>query len=49
VQEDDGRGERGRQEVSTLRVLTLFSTAFQKSGRVPDFFCFSKAIRFAQD
>jgi hypothetical protein len=30
-------------------VLTLFSTAFQKSGRVPDFFCFSKAIRFAQD
>jgi len=30
-------------------VLTRFSTAIQKSGRVPDFFCFSKAIRFAQD
>jgi hypothetical protein len=26
------------------RVLTRFSTAFQKSGRVPDFFWFSKAI-----
>jgi hypothetical protein len=30
-------------------VLTRFSTAFRKSGRVPDFFYFSQAIRFAQD
>jgi len=30
-------------------VLTRFSTAFRKSGRVPDFFYVSQAIRFAQD
>jgi hypothetical protein len=30
-------------------VLTRFSTAFQKSGRVPDFFYFSKATCCAPD
>jgi hypothetical protein len=30
-------------------VLTRFSTAFQKSGGVPDFFYFSKATCYAPD